>query len=669
LNCRVRIVAMLELLLLNSPSSGRYFFWLLNSCHAASMSPGLMPLALRSLRHASRILSSLGRVGDSSVSFMPPASDSTGTIADPDGLDVDALIALKAQGRPLRDHPGGRKLEADAIIDVACDIWIPAARPDVLHAGNVARLQARIVAEGANIPLSDEAELALHRRGVLVLPDFIANAGGVICAAFEYGGGRQSAALAYVDERIRANTRAVLDEAAEADITPRALVVSGITAANKVYDATTVATLSGAATVSPLANDVVTVAGTAVASFADKNVGTAKPVSVASFSFGGADGSNYTAVLPSGLTANITPRTLSVSGLVASDKVYDATTAVTVAGSPAVTPLAQDAVFLNGVFTARFVDKNAGVAKPVLLGGLTLSGADASNYTLGLTGSLTATITPYALALSGITVPDKVYDATTVGSVAGVPVVRPLPGDDVAVSGAGLATFDTKNVGEAKPVTISGFTLSGADAPNYSLLYPTALSASTTPRPIAPTGIKAVDRVADNSNTVQLNTSQAALPGVLPGDNVSLVLNTPFGLVDSPTPGVAKPVTLVGFSLSGVDAPNYSLNLRPVAGGPGVVAGSEVSVTLATNLQRRFEELRFNEYLQAVSDAQEPFRRAMAEALAAGFGKENIRKRLSLGLVFETGLAPPAVENIQPARPPASCTVAAGGPGGSLSCP
>ncbi len=235
---------------------------------------------------------------------------------------------------------------------------------------------------------------------------------------------------------------------------------------------------------------------------------------------------------------------------------------------------------LNGVFSASFADKNAGVAKPVVLSGLTLSGADAGNYTLGLTGSLAATITPYALALSGISVPDKVYDATTVGAVAGAPMVTPLPGDDVAVSGTGIAIFDSKNVGEARPVTISGFTLTGVDAPNYSLLLPTSLSASTAPRPIAPTGIRAVDRVADNSNTVQLNTSQAALPGVLPGDVVSLVLNTPFGLVDSPTPGVAKPVTLVGFSLSGVDAPNYSLNLRPVAGGPGVVAGSEVSVTL-----------------------------------------------------------------------------------------
>jgi hypothetical protein len=89
----------------------------------------------------------------------------------------------------------------DAVIDIPCDIWIPPARPDVIHADNVARLQTRLVAEGANIPCSIEAEQALAARGVLVLPDFIANAGGVICAAIEYRGGTEAAALAFIAEK------------------------------------------------------------------------------------------------------------------------------------------------------------------------------------------------------------------------------------------------------------------------------------------------------------------------------------------------------------------------------------------------------------------------------------------------------------------------------------
>jgi glutamate dehydrogenase/leucine dehydrogenase len=154
------------------------------------------------------------------------ASDSQGMLSDPDGLDHAALAALKAQGLPLARHGAGRKAGRDAIIDVPCDIWIPAARPDVIHAGNVARLSARIIAQGANLPCTAEAEAALHERRVLVLPDFIANAGGVICAAVEYHGGSEEDAIRTITTRIRDNAAAVLDEAARRGTTPRAAAVA-----------------------------------------------------------------------------------------------------------------------------------------------------------------------------------------------------------------------------------------------------------------------------------------------------------------------------------------------------------------------------------------------------------------------------------------------------------
>ena len=170
-------------------------------------------------KHAARFLAEKGAV-------LVAASDTSGTIADEDGLDLAALVALKAEGRALLDHPRGRKLGMEAVIDIPCDIWIPAARPDVIHADNVARLQTRLVAEGANIPCSIEAEQALAARGVLVLPDFIANAGGVICAAIEYRGGTEKAALALIAEKIRANTEAVLDEVRRTGALPRTAAVS-----------------------------------------------------------------------------------------------------------------------------------------------------------------------------------------------------------------------------------------------------------------------------------------------------------------------------------------------------------------------------------------------------------------------------------------------------------
>ncbi len=165
-------------------------------------------------RHAARFLAEKGAV-------LVAAADSGGTLADPNGIDIDAVSAIKAQGGSVTDHSTGEILDGEAIIDVACDIWIPAARPDVLRADNVDRLQARLVAQGANIPVSEEAERQLHERGVLNLPDFIANAGGVICAAAEYRGATQTAALAEIDEKIRRNTMDILKASTDSRETPR----------------------------------------------------------------------------------------------------------------------------------------------------------------------------------------------------------------------------------------------------------------------------------------------------------------------------------------------------------------------------------------------------------------------------------------------------------------
>ncbi len=165
-------------------------------------------------KHAARFLAKQGAV-------LVAASDTSGTLADPSGLDIDKLIALKQAGRSLRDHETGTKLAVDAIIDVDCDIWIPAARPDVVNAGNVSRLHTRLMPQGANIPCTLEAERVLYERGILVVPDFIANAGGIICAAMEYRGGTQHAAFDSIDERIRANTRAVLEDSRRNKAPPR----------------------------------------------------------------------------------------------------------------------------------------------------------------------------------------------------------------------------------------------------------------------------------------------------------------------------------------------------------------------------------------------------------------------------------------------------------------
>ena len=170
-------------------------------------------------RHAARFLAERG-------ARLVAASDSRGTLIDERGIDVAALIAHKAAGGAVADFAGGTKGDRDAIVGVDCDLWIPAARPDVLRADNVDDLRARLVIEGANIPATGEAEARLHARGVLVIPDFIANAGGVICAAVEYHGGTQGQAFAAIEERIRGNVAAVLDAAEAAGGTPREAAIA-----------------------------------------------------------------------------------------------------------------------------------------------------------------------------------------------------------------------------------------------------------------------------------------------------------------------------------------------------------------------------------------------------------------------------------------------------------
>jgi len=180
------------------------------------------------LQRARLVVQGFGAVGKHTARFLGAkgvilvgAADSQGTVHDPDGIDVEALIKLKGEGGSVIDYPYGRKLTRDEVLDLECEIWVPAARPDVLHGDNVHRLKARLVAQGANIPLTYEAEQYLHAKGILCLPDFIANAGGVICAAMEYRGAGQHEAFEIIEEKIRDNASQVLEESKHKRIMPR----------------------------------------------------------------------------------------------------------------------------------------------------------------------------------------------------------------------------------------------------------------------------------------------------------------------------------------------------------------------------------------------------------------------------------------------------------------
>jgi glutamate dehydrogenase (NAD(P)+) len=113
-------------------------------------------------------------------------SDVSGGIYDPGGLDVEALRRFAEQKGSLTDWTDGDRITNEELLELPCDVLVLAAREDQVHADNAQRIQARLIAEGANGPTSLEADAILAERGIPVLPDVLTNAGGVTVSYFEW---------------------------------------------------------------------------------------------------------------------------------------------------------------------------------------------------------------------------------------------------------------------------------------------------------------------------------------------------------------------------------------------------------------------------------------------------------------------------------------------------
>ncbi len=113
-------------------------------------------------------------------------SDKEGGIYNPDGLDVPGVLAYKQAHRNVVGFPGAEPVSNHDLLELPCDILLPAALENVITADNADRIQARIVGEGANGPTTPEADQILFEKGVMVVPDILANAGGVTVSYFEW---------------------------------------------------------------------------------------------------------------------------------------------------------------------------------------------------------------------------------------------------------------------------------------------------------------------------------------------------------------------------------------------------------------------------------------------------------------------------------------------------
>jgi trimeric autotransporter adhesin len=349
-----------------------------------------------------------------------------------------------------------------------------------------------------------------------------------------------------------ANYNLIQQTGLTANITQLNLPVTGLTASNKVYDTFTTATLSGSATITPIAGDVVVLSGTPAGVFADKNAANGKTVTVTGLSISGTDAANYIQVSPVGLTANITKAPVTVTAQT-DTKVYTATT------NSSVSPLVSGIIAPDAVSTAplqTFNNKNVAVGKTLTPSGLVINdGNSGLNYTISNITNITGVITKANLIVSGNTALNKVYDRLLTAPLGGAPTVTPLLSDVVTVGGAAAGTFADKIVGVGKTVTITGVTIAGADAANYNLIQQSGLTANITQANLTITGLTANNKVYDTFTTATLAGTATVTP--IAGDVVT-ASGVPIGNFIDKNVGNGKSVLITGLTLSGADAGNYN---------------------------------------------------------------------------------------------------------------
>ena len=348
-----------------------------------------------------------------------------------------------------------------------------------------------------------------------------------------------------------------------ADITAKDLVVSGITAANKTYDDNTGATLViGTIITDKVSGDLVTVnTGSAAGTFASKNVATGITVQVSGVTISGGDASNYNLLQPT-TVANIAARAVTVTGITANTREYDRTTTATLNyGSAVINNVAgNDALTLStGSVTATFNDKTVATGKAVTVTGLAVSGSESANYSVTQPTYITGVVTAKELTVNGLTATNKVYDGNNAAAFTGTAALVGKVGADAVTidASSATATFDNKNFGSSKVVSVTGVTIGGGDSGNYTLTQPT-LSANITKKELTVTGLTGNNKVYDRTTTASFSGT-AGLSGVVGSEVVTVSTTSATASFATKSAENNKVVSVTGVTFGGGDSGNYTL--------------------------------------------------------------------------------------------------------------
>ena len=186
------------------------------------------PFAALDVTKATVAIEGYGNVGVFAARFLAEkgvkivaVSDSGGVIYDENGLDVKKLEEVKTSQKTVTKYPDGKVLPTSEIISLPTDILITAAIPDLIKPEDIDKIKAKLIVEGSNIPMKEAVENKLAKKGILIVPDFVANAGGVISSYVEYIGGTEQQMFEMVEKKIVENTRTMLETAQKKKTTPR----------------------------------------------------------------------------------------------------------------------------------------------------------------------------------------------------------------------------------------------------------------------------------------------------------------------------------------------------------------------------------------------------------------------------------------------------------------
>ena len=267
-------------------------------------------------------------------------------------------------------------------------------------------------------------------------------------------------------------------------VTPFGLTISGFSSQDKQFDGNTTATLLGSATLNGvLFSDDVSLAGSAVANYSSAAVGGPYAVTVSGFTLTGTKRTNYSLSQPTVADASITPSSLA-------DQVISFPALANVPYGTISVPLLATSDNPGGN-PITYVSSNTNVAT-ISGSSAVIVGAGTTTITASQAGDVThnpaidvpqsLTVTPLGITIIGLSAQDKPYDTSTTATLTGTPVLDPAPinSDDVTISGTPVANFATANAG-TQAVTITGYSLGGTKAGNYSLTQPVVADATITP--------------------------------------------------------------------------------------------------------------------------------------------------------------------------------------------